>query len=366
MKRNKRLNLPFITFLVVCLFFMVGSSRLLHAAEPVIEVNAANVPAAPAAAQDDLSAAPEVSAQSYYVVNDDLYLLMQKPMAKAYGAFAIVPVMVSDAAGPNATDADIAGLAPEEAGHADAGFDPESADKGRGGLQGTEIAMNLNFKGEDETKEDLAPVIEAPQENNDIADPLEPLNRVFFTFNDKFYFWALKPVASAYGFIVPEWGRTRVKNVFENIQAPIRLVNALLQLKMHKFGAEFAKFVLNSTVGIGGLFDIASRHPELKTKGEDLGQTFGSYGIGEGFYLVLPFLGPSSLRDAVGTVGDSFLDPISYITPLRDAVAVRSGDLVNDTSFKIGDYEDIKESALDPYLAIRDIYKQLRRTRVRE
>ena len=359
MNRDHRLYFPFITVLAACLFFIAGSSCLLYAAEPesgVIDMSETAAPVAP----DAISVEPGVSTQSYYVVSDNMYVLIQKPMAKAYGSFSMVPVVLSDAAGPIALDAANAGLSSGEVLHADAGSVPDSADKG------IEIAMNMNFKGEADKGEDLGPGAESQRDIEDIADPLEPVNRVFFTFNDKLYFWALKPIASAYGFIVPEWGRTRVRNVFDNIQSPIRLVNALLQLKMHKFGAEFAKFLLNSTVGIGGLFDIASRHPELKTSEEDLGQTFGSYGLGEGFYLVLPFLGPSSLRDAAGKVGDSFLDPISYITPLRDSVAVRSGDLVNDTSLKIGDYEDIKESAVDPYLSIRDMYKQYRRNKIRE
>jgi len=364
MKRDKRLFLPVIGALAFIIFFIPGICSILHAAEAERQDNTGG--AAGPAVPDDISAIPRDSVQSYYVVNDNLYVLMQKPMAKAYGAFSMVPVIVSDAAGYNAEDGESSGLSPEDALSADAGSAPVGKVTGDESLQGVEIAMNMNFRGEADSSETPGPVVESLPDNEDIADPLEPINRVFFAFNDKFYFWALKPVSSAYGFIVPEWGRTRIRNAFDNIQAPIRLVNALLQLKMHKFGAEFAKFILNSTVGIGGLFDIASRHPELKTSAEDLGQTFGSYGIGEGFYIVLPFLGPSSLRDTAGTAGDFFLDPISYITPLRDAIAVRSTDLVNDTSFKIGDYEDLKASALDPYLSIRDMYKQYRRNKIRE
>lgn len=365
MKTDKRLWLPFVAVLVL-LFIMQGTSSALQAAEPENRDNAGSGAAEPAGL-NEIAVMPGASAQSYYVVNDDLYVLMQKPMAKAYGAFSMVPVIVSDAAGYSAMDAESAGLSSGDTLHADASSALDPADKGNENLQGIEIAINMNFRGPADKSDELGPAVDSPQDNGeDIADPLEPINRLFFTFNDKFYFWALKPVASVYGFIVPEWGRTRVRNVFDNIQAPVRLINALLQLKMHKVGAEFASFVLNSTVGIAGLFDIASRHPELKTSKEDLGQTFGSYGLGEGFYLVLPFLGPSSLRDAAGTVGDNFLNPIAYITPLRDEVGVRSFDWVNDTSFAIGDYEDIKESALDPYISIRDMYKQFRRNRVRE
>lgn len=342
MKTDKRLYVRFIVLLAAFLFSgMPGNAGARHAAE-------------------------SESSQSFYVVSDNLYVLLQKPMAKAYGAFSMKPVIVSDVAGYSDLDAGSVSLASGDALRTDAGRVPDRKDNGDDKLHGIDVAINMNFRGTADRPVDQDLGADSLQESEDIADPLEPVNRVFFTFNDRLYFWALKPAANAYGFFVPEWGRARVKNVFDNIQAPVRLVNALLQFKIHKSGAEFARFVLNSTVGIGGLFDIASRHPELRTSEEDLGQTFGSYGLGEGFYIVLPFLGPSSLRDTAGTAGDYFLDPIGHITPVRDAIAVRTFDRVNDTSFKIGDYEDIKESAVDPYLSIRDMYKQYRRNKVRE
>lgn len=321
---------------------------------------------ADSAGLNEISVMAGASAQSFYVVSDDIFVIMQKPMAKAYSAFSLVPVIASDDAGYRVKDADSAVVSSRATSSADASSPLDLADKVNTKIPGIEVAMNMNFREETDRSEEPSSGVDSSQDSEDIADPIEPINRVFFAFNDKVYFWVLKPVATAYGFFVPEWGRTRVRNVFDNIQAPIRLVNALLQLKMRKFGSEFARLVLNSTVGIAGLFDIASRHPELKTSEEDLGQTFGFYGFGEGFYLVLPFLGPSSLRDTAGKVGDSFLDPIGYITPLRDAVAVRSLDKVNDASFNIGRYEDIKESAVDPYISIRDIYKQYRRNKILE
>lgn len=239
-------------------------------------------------------------------------------------------------------------------------------DKKSEGTEDAAVVLNMHFRGAADKQPESDPGTDSALESEDIADPLEPLNRVFFQFNDKFYFWALKPVSTVYGHVIPAWGRTRVSNFFENIKSPVRLVSSLLQLKMQTFGAEFARFVLNSTVGMAGLFDIASRHPELMPAEEDLGQTLGFYGAGEGFYLVLPLLGPSSLRDSVGLAGEMFLNPVYYITPLQDALAVRSFESVNETSFKIGDYEDIKESAIDPYISVRDIYKQYRRNKVRE
>lgn len=348
--------------LLVFLFAMSGSSQARSASESGIPDNAGRGSADPTAPHE-ISVMPGASAQSYYVVDDNLYVLVQRPMAKAYGAFSMVPVMVPDAVAASDIETE-----PSVSLGDMVKAEPDIASAGTGSaqenIQDMDVAVNIKFKGP--RSEEKEPGLNGSPDSEDIADPFEPINRFVFNFNDKLYFWALKPVATAYGAIVPEWGRTRIRNVVDNIQAPIRIVNALLQLKMPKFGAEFTKFLLNSTFGIGGLFDLASRHPELKTSKEDLGQTFGFYGIGEGFYMVLPFLGPSSLRDTVGTVGDNFLDPIGHITPLRDAVAVRSFDLINDTSFKIGDYEDIKAAALDPYISIRDIYKQYRRNKIRE
>lgn len=365
MKTNKRLWLPLVVVLTVFLFFMPGSSSARYAAEPENLENAASDSFGPADL-NEITAMPGASTQSYYVVDDNVYVVMQKPKTKAYGTFSMVPVIVSDAAGCSAMDAGSVVLSSGDSLRNEASLALDSVNKGNENLQGVEVATNVNFTDSADKSAEPGSGVDSSQDNEDIADPFEPINRVFFTLNDKFYFWALKPLVNAYTFFVPEWGRDKVRNVFSNLKAPMRLVNALLQLKMHKFGAEFASFVLNSTVGIGGLFDIASRHPELGTSAEDLGQTLGSYGIGNGFYLVLPVLGPSSLRDTVGFVGDSYLDPVSYVTPVQDAIAIRSFKQVNDTSFRIGDYEDIKESAVDPYIAIRDLYKQYRRNKIRE
>lgn len=202
-------------------------------------------------------------------------------------------------------------------------------------------------------------------EEKGIADPLEPWNRMMFTVNDRFYFWVLKPVAQGYSAIVPEWGRVRVKNVFHNITMPVRFVNNLLQFKVNAAGTEVIRFVLNSTAGVLGMFDVA-KNIDLRAQEEDLGQTLGAYGLGNGFYIVWPVLGPSSLRDTAGTVGDFFLDPVSYITPTESGIAVRSVDVTNRTSLHIGDYEDLKESALDPYISFRDAYYEYRENKIKE
>lgn len=203
-------------------------------------------------------------------------------------------------------------------------------------------------------------------EEEPIADPLEPWNRLVFFLNDRLYFALIKPVAQVYGLVVPEWGRVRVRNVFDNLRMPIRFVSSLLQLKIKAAGVELARFAMNSTIGFGGMFDLASQNPDLKGSDEDLGLTLGHHGIGEGFFIVWPFIGPSSLRDSVGLAGDTFLDPVNYITPFEDWLAVRSFQFENDVSLRIGEYEDLIESAVDPYVAMKDAYSEYRRNRVKE
>jgi phospholipid-binding lipoprotein MlaA len=204
-------------------------------------------------------------------------------------------------------------------------------------------------------------------EGKGIVDPFEPLNRAIFNINDKVYFYVAKPVAKAYSFFVPEWGRVRIRNVFKNAAMPIRFVNSLLQFKFHAAAKEVGRFIVNTTAGLGGMFDILKDNPDAQPSEEDLGQTLGSYGLANGFYLVLPMLGPSTFRDSIGMAGDWFLDPVSYITPMvPDRVAVRAGYLVNETSLRIGEYEDLKESAIDPYISFRDAYIQYRNKKVKE
>jgi phospholipid-binding lipoprotein MlaA len=199
-----------------------------------------------------------------------------------------------------------------------------------------------------------------------VADPIEPFNRAMYHFNDKFYFWILKPVAQGYKFLVPTPFRTGVKNFFYNLITPVRMVNCILQGKFYFAGTEFTRFVINSTVGMLGFVDPAQNYPMLKAKEEDLGQTFGNYGIGNGFYIVWPFLGPSTLRDTVGMAGDLFLNPVNYVRPAEAALGITAYEKVNTTSFYIGDYEAIKEASLDPYSAIRNAYIQDRKKKTKE
>jgi phospholipid-binding lipoprotein MlaA len=205
---------------------------------------------------------------------------------------------------------------------------------------------------------------EDEQEMVRVADPLMGLNKLMFVFNDKAYFWVLKPVARGYKAVVPEIARKGVRNFFFNLGMPVRFVGCLLQGKGRAAGGEIGRFVLNTTVGVLGFGNPASKYPVLNPDAEDLGQTFGRYGIGNGIYLVWPILGPSTLRDSVGDVGDWFLDPVSYVDPMLARYSIKAADMINDTSLRIGEYESLKDAAIDPYTAFRDAYLQYRREKV--
>jgi phospholipid-binding lipoprotein MlaA len=143
-----------------------------------------------------------------------------------------------------------------------------------------------------------------------------------------------------------------------------------LQLKFKSAGNELVRFVANSLFGVAGFGDFAKEKMDIKRHDEDLGQTFAHYGIGHGFYIVWPILGPSSLRDSVGFVGDRFLHPFGYVSPTDLSLGASTGlyahEEVNDTSFHIGEYEDLKKAAIDPYISIRDAYVQHRQKKAEE
>jgi phospholipid-binding lipoprotein MlaA len=207
---------------------------------------------------------------------------------------------------------------------------------------------------------------EFDSDNQLVADPLMAVNRIIFQFNDKLYFWCLKPVARGYRAVIPEPIRLSIGNLFNHAGTPIRLANHLLQGKFKSAGAEFGKFFVNSTAGLLGLGNPAANFPALNPKKEDLGQTLATYGVGNGFYLVLPIFGPSTLRDTVGLVGDFAFDPITYLRPWYVPTSVRAFDITNRLSFRIGDYETLKSAAIDPYVMFRSAYIQHRQEAISE
>ena len=198
-----------------------------------------------------------------------------------------------------------------------------------------------------------------------IADPIEPWNRAMYHVNDKFYFWLLKPTARGYKAVIPEEFRTLFSNFYQNLKGPIRIVNNMLQGEPGYAGKELVRLLINSTIGVGGLRDCAGECFGIKGRDADFGQTLGIYGVGFGFYIVWPVLGPSSPRDTVGFVGDWLLKPTTYINSGSGwinpvSVGLYAHEAVNKTSFHLGDYEALKAAAIDPYVAIRDAYVQHR------
>jgi len=215
--------------------------------------------------------------------------------------------------------------------------------------------------GDDEKSQGSDPWADEAESLDSIPDPLEPMNRAFFVFNDKMYFWFLKPVGTGYKEVVPEVGRICIRNFFTNLIMPTRAISCLLQGKFEGFGIELVRCVVNSTAGFLGFQDVARDALNFQIQDEDLGQVFAFYGIGPGLYLNLPFLGPSSLRDTAGWVGELYLNPLDYmVEDFWPNVGFRSFDMLNKTSMRIGEYEALKKAALDPYVAMRDAYYQYR------
>ncbi len=199
------------------------------------------------------------------------------------------------------------------------------------------------------------------QEDVEVSDPFEPVNRAFFGFNDRFYYWFLRPVGKGYSKVVPEPVRRSIDNFLHNLMTPIRMVNDLLQLKLKKFVIEFARLLANTTVGVGGLFDPAAKWFNLPRQDEDFGQTLGTWGVGEIAYVDWPVLGPSDVRDSTGDIVDSFFDPLYYLLNFWTYVGVRGFYEFNRFSFNVDMYHEIKEESFEPYVAVRNMYIQHRR-----
>ncbi len=195
-------------------------------------------------------------------------------------------------------------------------------------------------------------------------DPLEGLNRGIYKFNDVADKAVFKPVAGAYKAVAPTPVRTGVNNFFGNLKTFITTVNQVLQFKFNKAAESATRFVVNSTVGIAGLFDVASKTgiPQYK---EDFGQTLGYWGVGNGAYLMLPFFGPSTLRDTGGLfVDSSFLDPIVYVDNVRVRNTLYGSLFISTRANYLPGSDLLDEAALDPYTFMRDAYLQRRANQV--
>jgi len=211
------------------------------------------------------------------------------------------------------------------------------------------------------------------QETNNTVDPLGGYNRSMTSFNDKFIMYVLNPISKAYSYVMPQPFRLGISNFIHNIQFPVRLANNLLQLKFQNSSDELERFLMNSTIGIGGLMDPAQNYMHVPIHDEDFGQTLGRYGVGSGFHIVLPFLGPSNVRDLVGVTLDTYVSPLvnvrgleNYKIPdnLGQSIGIVAGTLINKNSLHLEEYESLKKDAVDLYPFLRDIYEQKRNSEI--
>lgn len=200
------------------------------------------------------------------------------------------------------------------------------------------------------------------------SDPLEPLNRAIFSFNLGLDKALLRPLAAAYNTVLPDPVRDGVRNFLSNLRTPIVLANDVLQGEIGRASDTVGRFLLNSTLGVGGLFDIAS-DLGFEFHDEDFGQTLAVWGIGEGPYLMLPFLGPSNPRDAIGLAGEYFADPVVIWTNNTDRewiLYTRTGvDAVDRRSRNVKTLEELERTSLDFYAAVRSLYRQRRLDEIR-
>jgi len=199
-----------------------------------------------------------------------------------------------------------------------------------------------------------------PQE---VSDPIEPVNRVIFVFNDFLDRILIEPVAKGYNYILPQVVRDGVQNFMRNLKSPIIVGNDLLQGRVGDAGVATARFLINSTIGVVGVADVASTKG-LKYKSADFGETLSTWGVGKGFYLVLPILGPSSLRDGLGDFADAYVDPVrlyahntdrDWIYYTREVVQG-----IDDRSRLIRPIDDMRANSLDYYAAARSAWTQHR------
>jgi len=249
------------------------------------------------------------------------------------GALLLATVPLSASAAP----------APAAAGSANAADGPEAApvvDSGAG-----------------ETAPAAAPEPPAPARTP--GDPLEPVNRAIFGFNEKVDLWMLRPAAVAWDTVVPTPVENGLDNAFENIRFPIHLVNNALQGRIDATGTTIFRFLINSTVGIAGFFDVA-KHLGMPRRNADFGQTLGVWGVPPGPYVVWPILGSSSVRDSAGMAVDSYINITGLLVEWPWLAGQRVIETVNNRALLLGDIDRAREASFDFYVAVRAAYQARR------
>jgi phospholipid-binding lipoprotein MlaA len=197
-------------------------------------------------------------------------------------------------------------------------------------------------------------------------DPWEPFNERMFEFNRRLDRYILKPVAKAYNVVMPDRVQVMISNGFDNISFVPRMMNSIFQGKLDGAAREFGRFLFNSTIGVGGLFDVAKMEGIEKSR-EDFGQTLGFYGVGAGPYLIVPFLEPLTVRDGIGKAVDGVMDPLSYFVPFfYTRLLMKVEEIVNDRSLNLELFQGFEESVIDMYSAVRHGYLKRREKLIRE
>ena len=211
---------------------------------------------------------------------------------------------------------------------------------------------------------------EAKAAQSAIADPWEPFNQSMFTFNLKLDEYALKPAATGLSKILPVGARQSLGRFFKNLGIVERFANNLLQGKLVGAGQEVGRFAVNTTIGVVGLFDVADPLLGWKESPEDFGQTLAVYGASSGPYLMLPFYGPSTVRDTVGLAVDSAMNPMNYLLSTVQVIAIRGGltlgNAINYRSLNLELFEDVDRYSVDLYGAVQDGYLQRRERAIKE
>ena len=197
-------------------------------------------------------------------------------------------------------------------------------------------------------------------------DPWESFNEKMFNFNYKLDRYVIKPVAKVYNEIVLDGEKQAIHNAYDNVAMPRRFINSLLQGKFKGASREIARFLINSTLGVGGLADVAKYQFHLEKSDEDTGQTFGYYGVGPGPYLVLPFSSPLTVRDAVGYLFDLAMDPLTYVLTVIPSVGKKTEDIINDRAINLDTFQSVEEATLDLYSAVRNAYLTRRKQQIAE
>jgi len=199
---------------------------------------------------------------------------------------------------------------------------------------------------------------------DDINDPLESMNRVIFEFNEGLQNYILRPTSNAYNEYVNDVVRKGIGNFLSNISAPVILANDILQGNVDRAITTFVRMLINTTVGIFGLADVAAELGIERHK-EDFGQTLGFYGVGEGFYLVLPLFGPSNPRDALGKLFiDSYFDPVGQLVSQDTNWGITAGSGIDEYSGIVDELNQVKMTSVDYYAAIRSLYRQKRKSEI--